>query len=118
MRIANGLRDVAIESIDATKAIAVEYALGGIDEARTVALTSLRVGKRGGMALRTSDDLSSFDIEGGQPEHPIAVELTATRPGGERRERFDSGAHRRPGQRVLRRRVGATRARQSAGTTI
>ncbi len=90
VRIDNGLRDVAIESSDTAKAITLEYILGGIDEVRGLVLDGALVGRPGGLALRTSGDLTSFDIEGGQPEHLIAIELAATGPDGEHRERFES----------------------------
>ena len=90
VRIANGVREVAIESNDPDKRVALRYALDGIDEARSVALDGARIGKRGGLTLRTSDDLTSFDVDGAQPEHPVAVELSTSGSNGSRSERFQN----------------------------
>ena len=38
--------------------------------------------------MRTSDSLTSFDVETAQPEHAVAVELTAAGRTGSRAERF------------------------------
>ena len=84
------MREVAIESNDANKQVSVRYALEGIDEARSVALDGARIGKSGGLTLRTADDLTSFDVDGAQPEHPVAVELSASGSNGSRSERFQN----------------------------
>ncbi len=90
VRIARGLREVAITTTDAAKAITVSYDVGGIDELRSLAIHGARIGRRGGLTLTASDDLSSFDVAGEQPEHSVAIELTATGPDGVHAQRFPS----------------------------
>ena len=88
VRIADGVREVSIESNDADKQVTVRYALEGIDESRSVALDGARIGKGGGLTLRTSDSLTSFDVETAQPEHAVVVELAAAGRSGGSAERF------------------------------
>jgi IPT/TIG domain len=90
VRIADNLREVAIESNDADKQVVVRYALEGIDEARSVALEGARIGPGGGLTLRVSDNLTSFDIESAQPERPVTVALGAAGADGEQLQRFVS----------------------------
>ena len=90
VRITDRLGEIAIESSDNSKPVAVQYTVGGVDESRTVELDGVRLGRRGGLTLRVADDLASFDVEAGEPQHPIAIDLAASGPGGERRERFES----------------------------
>jgi hypothetical protein len=89
VRIANGLREVVVESADAGKDVTLHYGVGGVRQARALKIQRARVGRRSAFTLRSSDDLSNFELQSGRPAQQVAIGLTAADARELRRHTFD-----------------------------
>lgn len=89
VKIADGLREVTLSSGDAEKELTLHYGVGGVRQARALTVTGVRVGQRGGLTLRSSDNLSSFELEGDAPRHLVTFGLSAADHEDVHQQRFD-----------------------------
>lgn len=90
VEIADRLQEVRLSSGDAQKEFTVHYGVGGVRQARALKVAGVRVGQRKGMTFRTTDNLSSFEVEGEGPEHPVTVGLTSADQETVRKQSFDA----------------------------
>jgi hypothetical protein len=89
IRITDRMREISITSVDPDKRITMHYGVGGAREARALTVEGVRVGQQGGVTLKESDNLSSFELVAGQPRHPVTVGLLAAGAAGATRQEFE-----------------------------
>ena len=92
VRIADGLREVVVESADASKELTLHYGVAGVQQARALKLERARVGRTAGLTLRSSDNLASFELQGKGADQRLSLELVAADTKAVKRHSFDDVA--------------------------
>jgi hypothetical protein len=75
VRITNGLREVVVESADASKEVTLHYGIAGVQRARALNVQRARIGGAEGLTLRSSDNLASFELQAQGADQRLSIEL-------------------------------------------
>lgn len=77
VEISDGLGEVVVRTRDEAKEVTLHYGVAGVHEARALAISGLRVGRRGNVVVHATDGLARFDVESELTTRPVDIRLTA-----------------------------------------
>lgn len=88
--VADGMREVRLRSRDNGKALTMHYGVDGGPTVRAVAVEGLKVGRDGAVTFRSSDDMTTFELDcRAAQSQRVDVQLSAIGAADVRRQRFE-----------------------------